>query len=50
MWPSHLSEFHSAKCKTLLDEAEGQRLLTISSALSPIDVELPRYIGSALYK
>ena len=50
MWPSHLSEFHSTKSKTLLDEPEGQRLLTISTALSPIYVEQPHCIGSALYK
>jgi len=50
MCPSHLSEFHSINRKTLLDEPAGQRLLTISTTLSPIYVEQPHCIGSALYK
>jgi hypothetical protein len=34
----------------LLAESFGQRLLVISTALSPFYVEQPHYKGSALYK
>ncbi|WP_372882966.1 hypothetical protein [Psychromonas sp.] len=45
-----LSKYLATKSKTLLAESFGQRLLALSTALSPVYVEKLHYADSALYK